>query len=286
MSLATWLLFTGVPPRCVVSRVRCPWPLISCSPVCPRGVLCAQCPSPLGSCSSMCARGVLCCVSAVLGHFAPVRRCARSVCCVVCTLSSATRLLFTGVPARRVVVCVRCPWPLGSCSPVCPRGVLCARCPSPLGSCSSVGPPAVLCCVCGVLGQLSPLHRCTRSVCCVPYALSLATLLLFTGVPAPCVVCPVCLATWLPFAGAPARCIVLRARCPWPLGSCPPVCPLGVLCCVCRFLATWLRFISVAARCAVSACPWPLGCCLPMCPLSLWCRITCDPAEPTSLCMV
>ena len=41
-SWATWLLFTGVPARCVVLRVRCP------------------------------------------GPFAPVHRCARSVCCAVC----------------------------------------------------------------------------------------------------------------------------------------------------------------------------------------------------------
>ena len=36
--------------------------------------------------------------------------------------------------------CVRCPGPLGSCSPVCPRGLL--RC------------------VCGVLGHLALVHRC------------------------------------------------------------------------------------------------------------------------------
>ena len=40
MSWATWLLFTGVPARCVVVPVRCPGPLGSCSPVCPLGVLC------------------------------------------------------------------------------------------------------------------------------------------------------------------------------------------------------------------------------------------------------
>ena len=54
--------------------------------------------------------------------------------------------LFTGVPARCVALRVRCPGPLGSCSPVCPLGVLC--------------------CVCGVLGHLAPVQRCARSVCC------------------------------------------------------------------------------------------------------------------------
>ena len=62
--------------------------------------------------------------------------------------------------------CVQCPGPLGSCSPVCPRGLLW--------------------CVCGVLGQLAPVHRCARSVCCVACAVSGATGLLFTGVRAVC----------------------------------------------------------------------------------------------------
>ena len=48
--------------------------------------------------------------------------------------------------------CVRCPWPLGFCSPVCQRGLLC--------------------CVCGVLGHLAAVHRCARSVCCVACAVS------------------------------------------------------------------------------------------------------------------
>ena len=63
-------------------------------------------------------------------------------------------------------MCVQCPGPLGSCSPVCPRGLLW--------------------CVCGVLGRLAPVHRCARSVCCVACAVSWATGLLFTGVRAVC----------------------------------------------------------------------------------------------------
>ena len=216
VSWATWLLFTGVPSRCVVLRVRSPGPLGSCSPVCPLGVLF--------------------CLCGVLGHLAPVHRCARSACCVACAVSWATWLLFTGVPARCVVFLVRCPGPLVSCPPVCPLGalpvcavswatwllftgvpawcvVLLVRCPGPLGSCSPVCPLGVLCCVCGVLGHLAPVHRCARSVCCFACAVSWATWLLFTRVP--------------------ARCVVLRVRCPGPLGSCSPVCPLGVLCCLC-----------------------------------------------------
>ena len=355
VSWATWLLFSGVPAPCVVLRVRCPGPLCSCSPVCPRGllccvcgvlghlarvhqcarsvgcvacavswatwllftgvpagcvVLCVRCPGSLGSCSPVCPLGALCCVCGVLGHLAPVDLCARSVCCFACAVSWAAWLLFTGVPARCVVLRVRCRGPPGSCSPVCPLGVLCwvcgvlghlapvqrcarsvlcfaravfwatwllftgvparcvvlrVRCPGPPGSCSPVCPLAVWFCVCGVLGNLAPVHRCARSVCCFARAVSSATWLLFTGVP--------------------ARCVVLRVRCPGPPGSCSPVCPLGVLCWVCSVLghlapvhrcarsvlcfacavswAIWLLFTGVPARCVVLRvqCPGPPGSC-------------------------
>ena len=170
VSWDTWLLFTGVPARCVV--------------------LCVRCPGPPGSCSPVCPLGVLFCVCGVLGLLAPVHRCARSVCCVGCAVSLACWLPFTGVPARCVVLRVRCSGPPGSCSPVCPLGALFR--------------------VCGVLGHLAPVHRCARSVCCVACAVSWATWLLCTGVP--------------------ARCVVSRVRCLGPLGSCSPVCSLCVLC--------------------------------------------------------
>ena len=430
VSWASRLLFTGVPARCVVLRVRCPGPPGSCSPVCPLGVLCCvcgvlglpapvhrcarsvccvacavswasrllftgvparcvvlrvRCPGPPGSCSPVCPLGVLCCVCGVLGLPAPVHRCARSVCCVACAVSWASRLLFTGVPARCVVLRVRCPGPPGSCSPVCPLGVLCCvcgvlglpapvhrcarsvccvacavswasrllftgvparcvvlrvRCPGPPGSCSPVRPLGVLCCVCGVLGPPAPVHRCARSVCCVACAVSWASRLLFTGVPARCVVlrvrcpgppgscspvcplgvvccvcgvlglpapvhrcarsvcCVACAVSWasrLLFTGVPARCVVLRVRCPGPPGSCSPVCPLGVLCCVCGVLglpapvhrcarsvccvacavswASRLLFTGVPARCVVLRvrCPGPPGSCSPVCPLGVLC---------------
>ena len=153
VSWATWLPFTGVPAWCVVLLVRCPGPLGSCSPVCPRGVLC--------------------CVCGVLGHLAPVHRCAPLVHCFACAVSWATWLLLTG--ARSVCcLCVRCPGPLGSCSPVCPLGVLC--------------------CVCGVLGHLAPVHRCACSVRCLACEVSWAASLLFTSLP--------------------ALCVALRVRCP------------------------------------------------------------------------
>ena len=301
---ATWLLFTGVPAPCVVLRVHCPGPLGSCSPVCTLGVLycvfgvlghlapvqrcdrsawcvaCAvswatwllftivparrvvlflRCSGQLGSCSLVCPLGALCCVCTVLGHLAPVHRCARSVCCIACSVSWATWLLFTIVPARRVVLFVRCSGPLGSCSPVCPLGALC--------------------CVCTVLGNLDPVHRCARSVCCIA--------------------CSVSWATWLRFSGLIARRGVSRSRCPGPLGSCSPVCPLVVLCCMCGVLghlapvhqsarcvrcvvcavywATWLLFTGVIARRVVSRarCPGPLGSCSPVCPLGVLCCM-CD----------
>ena len=197
VSWATWLLFSGVPARCVMLRVRCPGPLGSCSPVCPIGALF--------------------CLCGVLGHLAPVHRCACSVCCFACSLWSAS----------------------GSCSPVCPLGVLfcllgvlghlapvhrCARSVCfyacslwwTSGSCSPVCPLGALFCLCGVLGHLAPVHRCAREVCCGASAVSWATCILFTGVP--------------------ARCVAVPVRCRGPLDSCSPMCPLGVLFCVCVVL--------------------------------------------------
>ena len=298
VSWAAWLLFTGAPAPSFALLVRCPGPLGSCSRVCPLGVLfcvcgvlghlapvhrcadsvcclafavscaswlpftgvLAQCvvlrvrfPWPLGSCSPVRPLRPLLCSCGVLGHLAPVHRCARSVCCFACVVSWATWLLFTGAPALSFALLVRCPGRLGSCSPVCPLGVLFG--------------------VCGVLVLLAPVHRCARSVCCVA--------------------CVVSWATWLLFTGVPARCVALRARCPGPLGSCSPVCPLGVLFCVCGVLgllapvhrcarsvcsvvravswAPWLLFTGVPARCVVLRvrCPGPLGSRSPVCLLGV-----------------
>ena len=63
---------------------------------------CVRCPGPCVSCSPMCPRGF-----------------------VVFAMSWATWLLFTGAPARCVVLRGRCPQPLGSCSAVCSLSVLC-----------------------------------------------------------------------------------------------------------------------------------------------------------------
>ena len=256
VSWATWILLNGVPARCAVLRVRCPGPLGCCSPVCPLGVLCCVC-GVLGHLAPVhryVARGVvLCYVCGVLAHLAPVNRCACSIHCFACTVSWATWLLFTVVPARCVVLCERCPGSLGSCSKVRPRGLL--RCK------------------CGVLGQLAPVHRCARSVCCVACAVSWATwlllpvcvlhpLLFLCGVlghlnpvhryacSVRCFARAVSWATLLLFTDVPSWCVVLRVRCPGSLDSCSLVYPLGVLC----FLCGVMGHLAPVHRCARSVC--------------------------------
>ena len=154
-SWATWLLFTGAPAPCVVLRERCPWPLgprhgcvrwvcyVACAVSWATSLLftgaparCValrvRCPGPLCSCSSVCLLCVLFCLCGVLGHLAPVYRCARSVCCFVCAVSWASWLLFGGVLGRGV------------------PSICCPRCM----------------CVCGVLAHVAPVHRCARCVRC------------------------------------------------------------------------------------------------------------------------
>ena len=97
-----------------------------------------------------------------------------------------------------------CCWPGGSAgSPQCARPMgcwflpvprppyvcTCVRSPGPIGYCSPVCPLGALLRLCGVLGHLAPVLRCARSVRCFACALSWATWLLFTGVPAWCVAC-------------------------------------------------------------------------------------------------
>ena len=249
VSGATLLVSTDVRARRVVLPAPVHW--------CACSVRCVACAVSwgLGSCSLVCSVGALCCVCGVLGHLAPVHRCARSVRCDVCAVSGATWLLFTVALAPCVVLRARCPGPLGSCSPVCSLGALrcvcsvlgnlapvhrCARSArsvacavswatwplftsvharglvlrvrpaGPLGSSSLVCTLGLLCCLCGVRGHRAHVHRCARSACCVACALSWATWLLFTGVL--------------------VRRVVMRVRCPRLLGSCSPVCTLGVLC--------------------------------------------------------
>ena len=200
------------------------------------------------------------------------------------------------VPARCVVLCVRRPWRVSSCSPVClmVRRVVCAvswatwppftgapvlcvvlhvPCPERLGSCPAVCALPPLLCLCGVLGQLAPVHRCARLGCCVACAVSWETWLLFTGVRTPA--------------------IALRR----PPGSSSPLCSLSVFCFVCRVIgslapvhrcaclvhcfwcavswATWLLFTGVHTQCVVLLvrCRGPLGSCSLVCSLSVLCRV-------------
>ena len=184
VSLAPWRLFNGVRAQRV--------------PVCRVGGHLAL--------VHRCAR-LVCSVCRVLGLSAPAHQCARPV-CASCSVLGCFAPVHRCV-ARRVVLHVGCPWPLGSCAPVCPLCALCVQSPWPLGSCSLVCPLGVLCCACGVLGPLAAVYRCARLVRCVACGMSSATCLLFTGVP--------------------ARCVVLRVWCPWPLGSCSLGCLLAVL---------------------------------------------------------
>ena len=304
VSWATWLLFTGAPARCVALLVRRPGPLSFRSPVPPLGVLCG--------------------VRGVLGHLAPVYRCACSVCCVACAVFWARQLLFTGVPARFVVFCCVCGL-LGQSAPdhLCACSVLRLACAVSLATkLLFTGVPArcVFCCVCGVLGNFAPVQRCADLVRCFAYAVSSAPWLLFTVAPLGCVVlrvlghlapvhwcahsvCCVALtvsrAPWLLFTAVPARCVVFCVWCPGPLGFRPPVSPLGPLCRVCGVLchfapvhgcacsvccvacaaswATWLPFTGVPARCVALCvwCPGQLRSCSPVCPRGLLCCV-CD----------
>ena len=137
----------------------------------------------------------------------------------------------------------------------------CVRCPGPLGSCSPVCPLGALRCVCGVQGHLAPVHRCARSVGCFA--------------------CAVSWATWLLFTSAPARCVVLCVGCPGLLGSCSPVCPLGVLLCVCGVLGhlapvhrcawPWCPIPLLSSVLVRARCPGPGGACSPACALCAVC---------------
>ena len=170
---------------------------------------CVRCPGPLGSCLPVCPLGALRCVCGVLGHLAPVHRCARWVCRFACAVSCATWYLFTGVLAWFVALRLRCPGPLGSCSLVRPLGVLC--------------------CVWGVLGHLAPVHRCARSVCCFVCAVSWAIWLLFTGVPGqgvPSLCCTQCMCVCGVLAHvAPVHRCARCVRCACAVGGCVPLPP-------------------------------------------------------------
>ena len=204
------------------------------------------------------------CVFGVLGHLAPVHRCARSVPCVACVVSSASWLLFTGVPAWCVALSSVswATWVLFT--GVLPRCVaLCVRCPGPLGCCSPLCPLGATCCMCGLRGLLAPVYRCPRLVRCV--------------------VCSEYWAPWLLFSGLDTQCLLSRLWCPEASCSCSPACTLNALRCLCCvlghlapvdwcarsvccvacavFWATGLLFTNVFAQCGVSPveCPETLG---------------------------
>ena len=252
--------------RCVrsVCGVACTVSLASRLPFTGVHALRVRCPGPPGSCSPVCTLCVWCCVYGVLGLPAPVHRCARSACSAVCTVSWASRLLFTGAHALRVVLRVRWPGPPGSCSPVCTLCVWC-RAYGVLGLPAPVHRCARSVCVCDVLGLPAPVHRCARFVC--------------GGA---------CTGSWasrLPFTGVPALCVVARVRCPGPFGSCSPVCTLCVWCCVYGVLG----LPAPVHRCARSArgvacAVWPFCASVVRVVLCVWCPGTLGSCSPVSRC--
>ena len=190
VSWATWLLFTAVPARCVALCVRCSGPLGSCSPVRSPGVLCG-----------------------VLGHFAPVYRCARSMLFAVgCVCGASLRGAHSSIrtaairsrqglgtiqagtrpSGRRLFVAGR-GWvpsgrtrihPDGGCS-VAGRGwVRCRARTRPSGRrlvLLGTRPRAVVCCVlCALSGFAAPGGRCCLAPVRVPWFWPAACL---SGVP-------------------------------------------------------------------------------------------------------
>ena len=123
--------------------------------------------------------------------------------------------------------------------------------------CGVLGPFALVhrcgcleCSLCGVLGHLAPVHRCVPSGCCAVHVVSWATWLLFTSVH--------------------ARPAVLCVRCSGPLGSCSPMCTLGVMVLRVRcpgpslFLLTgvYARRVVLRVRCSWLLCSCSLVCML------------------------
>ena len=195
--------------------------------------------------------GALLCVCVVLGHLAPVHRSVCSVRCVAFAVSCATWLEFTGVLARLIVLRVRCARPIGFCSLVCSLGAL--RC------------------VCSVLGHLAPVHRCVRSACCVASAVSWAT--------------------WLLFSGVYVRGAVLLVLSPGPIGSCTPVCPLSVLCCLCGVvgqMAPLYKCVHSVCCVAYTVCwaTWLLFSGVLPCPVLLGARYPRPPDSCSPVCLL
>ena len=178
VSWATGLLFTGVLDRCAVLRL---W-----------------CPGPPGSCSPVCLLGASSCVCGVLGHLAPVHRCAHLVCYVAC----AERRYRTRTPrsgqrclvARRGWVCCR--------ARTRPSGRRLFRSRQGLGLLS--GAQTSIRTAAGVAWHLFLLRGSLRVVCAVRVCGTRWTLLLGTCP------CAFVVASGVPLWRAPWPCVVRR----------------------------------------------------------------------------
>ena len=130
-SRAAWLLFTGVPDcvlcsvyGCKSSRHSCPALHHRTGPLAPRdnhSLAEGYCFFTYYSLAyGFLCLGALCRVYRVLGPLAPVHRCARVLCGVVCAASWASWLLFTGARARCVLLaCFLSPSLILACSCAC-----------------------------------------------------------------------------------------------------------------------------------------------------------------------
>ena len=167
------------------------------------------------------------------------------MCCVCGAVPFAALRVFTGVHARCVAWCVRRPWPLAACFPVCA--------------------PGVLCWVCGILGHLLLVQPRARLVCCIA--------------------CVGSWAAWRVFTGVSAWCVALCVWCPGLIGTSIPVCSLAVLCCVCGLrvhsaLVNWFACMVCCVVCVVHLVAWRLrtsvhALCVALC---VWCP------EPLGAC--
>ena len=197
------------------------------------------------------------------------------------------RVTFAMVPDAAWPGSDRWPWGTAPAAGLVSRlGRPSASDPWGVGSFLSLGRPTCAR-VCGLLGDLAPVHRCARSVRCFACAVCpgplgscspvclLGVLCCLCGVlgdlaavhQCACVVCGVASAvswaTWPLFTGVPAWCVFLLVRCPGPFRYCSPLCPSGALFCLCGVLGHFTPVHRCAhsvhcSPCAVSWATWLL----------------------------
>ena len=258
---APFLFLPLLPCSCLLS-----WHLLAVLAVC--------CPPPLLRAWCLVLSGVAALSWPSVGWFSVP--CCRILRCVLCSGAS---------PCCVVGCCALCGVCWGVCMCVVQRCWLLLRVVPCLWLCRPVGlfvvcfavwfwfalPCAMLCCVpLGAVLRRAAARcatRCCAGVCCVVLMRSCCAPVHRCARLVRCFACAVTWATWLLFTGVPAWFVVLRLLCPGPLGSCSPVCALrpllcfrGILghlppvhqcagsmyCVACAVsLSSWLRFTGV-----------------------------------------